>query len=218
MLGMTDESHIIRCIEYWDVERRRYPHYDHCAVLVAEDVTSRFLNVLGLLNGQIPMIAIQMNALKVGKQIVLDFVRVMDRFSLRRDDEAEAKLTSVDRDYWVKRSSAVILRIIDECLKIINEKANPRQNLNYNRYFIGLNDGIKSRNFVHFKPKKQFVHALAEVENKSAWTDRFEEQGISATAKEDGRYVSVTVRPTEFEKNKELLTELLLQAVDEYQR
>ena len=24
MLGATDESHIIRCIEYWDIERRRY--------------------------------------------------------------------------------------------------------------------------------------------------------------------------------------------------
>jgi hypothetical protein len=33
MLGATDESHIIRCIEYWDIERRRYPAYEHCAVL-----------------------------------------------------------------------------------------------------------------------------------------------------------------------------------------
>ena len=27
-LGRTDESHIIRTIEYWDVERKRYPQYD----------------------------------------------------------------------------------------------------------------------------------------------------------------------------------------------
>jgi L-alanine-DL-glutamate epimerase-like enolase superfamily enzyme len=40
MLGPTDESHIVRCIEYWDIERRRYPGYEHCAVLVAEDITS----------------------------------------------------------------------------------------------------------------------------------------------------------------------------------
>lgn len=31
-LGATDESHIIRTIEYWDLERKRYPQYDHCAV------------------------------------------------------------------------------------------------------------------------------------------------------------------------------------------
>ncbi|MEK6211104.1 MAG: hypothetical protein AABM64_12170 [Pseudomonadota bacterium] len=35
-LGKTDESHIIRAIEYWDIERKRYPQYDHCAVLVAD--------------------------------------------------------------------------------------------------------------------------------------------------------------------------------------
>src|ERR1700733_5905259 len=39
-LGATDESHIIRTIEYWDVERKRYPQYKHTAVIVAEDVTS----------------------------------------------------------------------------------------------------------------------------------------------------------------------------------
>jgi|GEM_PF-3382157 len=43
-LGKTDESHVIRTLEYWDVERKRYPQYEHCAVIVAEDITSRFLN------------------------------------------------------------------------------------------------------------------------------------------------------------------------------
>src|SRR4051812_48232680 len=31
-LGPVDESHIIRTIEYWDIERKRYPQYNHCAV------------------------------------------------------------------------------------------------------------------------------------------------------------------------------------------
>src|SRR5438132_844320 len=34
-LGSTDESHIIRTIEYWDIERKRYPQYDHSASLPA---------------------------------------------------------------------------------------------------------------------------------------------------------------------------------------
>src|SRR5687768_16353791 len=33
-LGPTDETHIIRTIEYWDLERRRYPQYDHVGVIV----------------------------------------------------------------------------------------------------------------------------------------------------------------------------------------
>ena len=32
-LGRTDESHIIRTIEYWDIERKRFPQYDHVAWL-----------------------------------------------------------------------------------------------------------------------------------------------------------------------------------------
>ena len=38
-LGRTDESHIIRTIEYWDIERNRYPQYEHVAVIVAEDIS-----------------------------------------------------------------------------------------------------------------------------------------------------------------------------------
>jgi hypothetical protein len=62
-LGKTDESHIFRTIEYWDLERKRYPQYDHVAVLIAEDITSRFLNIISLLNGFIPLVAIQLNAI-----------------------------------------------------------------------------------------------------------------------------------------------------------
>src|SRR6266516_2117274 len=43
ILGTVNESHIIRTIEYWDIERQRYPSFDHQAVIVAEEITSRFL-------------------------------------------------------------------------------------------------------------------------------------------------------------------------------
>ena len=56
MLGTLDESHIIRTIEYWDIERQRFPSYEHVAVIVAEEITSRFFNVIGLLNRAVPII------------------------------------------------------------------------------------------------------------------------------------------------------------------
>ena len=60
--SLAHQIHLIlsSTIEYWDIERKRYPQYDHCAVLVAEDITSRFLNVVSLFYGTIPLIAIQM--------------------------------------------------------------------------------------------------------------------------------------------------------------
>jgi hypothetical protein len=42
MLGALDETHIIRTIEYWDIERQRRPQFEHRAVIVAEDITARF--------------------------------------------------------------------------------------------------------------------------------------------------------------------------------
>ena len=76
-LGATDQSHIIRTIEYWDMEKRRYPKYNHVAVIVAEDITNRFLNVISLFNGAIPLIALQMCAMKTGDEISLNFVKVL---------------------------------------------------------------------------------------------------------------------------------------------
>jgi hypothetical protein len=54
-------------------------------VIVAEDITSRFLNVIGLFNGFIPLIALQMSALKFGDQISLVFTKVVDALPLARD-------------------------------------------------------------------------------------------------------------------------------------
>ena len=47
---------LIRTIEYWDIERQRRPQSDHRAVIVAENITSRFFNVLRLLNRSVPVI------------------------------------------------------------------------------------------------------------------------------------------------------------------
>ncbi len=55
MLGVLDESHIIRTIEYWDIERQRFPAYDHRAVIVAEEITARFFNIIRLLNRAVPI-------------------------------------------------------------------------------------------------------------------------------------------------------------------
>ena len=72
-LGATDPSHIIRTIEYWDTEKKRYPQYDHCAVIVAEEITGRFMNVISLFNGSIPLIALQVSAYKMGDDVSLAF-------------------------------------------------------------------------------------------------------------------------------------------------
>jgi len=98
-LGKVDESHIIRTIEYWDIERKRYPQYDHCAVIIAEDITSRFLNIVSIFNGFIPLIAIQMNVYKVKEDYFLLPTTVLDEMSLGLVEDEEIRETT-DRNYW----------------------------------------------------------------------------------------------------------------------
>jgi hypothetical protein len=176
MLGATDESHIIRCLEYWEAERKRYPQYDHCAVLVAEDITSRFLNVIGLFNGVIPIIACKMTALQVGDHLVLQFVTVMDERSLGEDDEGGYE-PPADRPYWEEKGSKASLAIADECFGILRELL-PLAELRYLRNYLGLAiDGI-ARNNVVMRPKREFVRVGVRTGQTEAWAEKLESAGL----------------------------------------
>ena len=96
-LGKIDESHIIRTIEYWDIERKRYPQYEHTAVIIAEEITSRFLNVISLFNGTIPLMAIQMSAVQLGDSVSLAFTTVLDQVRFGLVDEDEEVQEATDR-------------------------------------------------------------------------------------------------------------------------
>ena len=151
-LSKTDECHIFRTIEYWDLERKRYPHYDHVAVLIAEDITSRFLNIISLLNGFIPLVAIQLNAVQIGDQIALIFIVVLDqRLGLGPEEEEEQEVT--DRTYWEKRSSKTTVYMADEMLRLL-KTLDPELERKYNKFYISVSKDNKPFNFVIFRPKK----------------------------------------------------------------
>jgi predicted transport protein len=157
-LGATDEAHIIRTIEYWDIERKRYPQYEHCAVLIAEDITSRFLNVVALFNGAIPLIALQMQALRFGNNITLVFTKVMDELSRGLIDEDEdAESAPTDRAYWEKRGSAATVQLADDLMKVVRE-FDPTLDLKYNKFYIGLKKDGSPFNFLDFRPKKSSLN------------------------------------------------------------
>ena len=103
-LGSTDESHIIRTIEYWDIERKRHPEFEHIAVIVAEDITSRFFNVISLFNSAIPLIALKLTAIENSDGTVgLLFTRVLDL--VRKEPEEEPGATEVvGRNYWKNKT------------------------------------------------------------------------------------------------------------------
>ena len=211
-LGSTDESHIIRTIEYWDVERKRYPQYDHCAVIVAEDVTARFLNVISLFNGAVPLIAIQMNALKIGTQIALVFTTVLDELTLGLEEDDE-ELEVTDRAYWeTKRGTKETVALPDELLAMIHTFA-PGFELKYNKLYIGLAKDGQANNFVFFRAKKQHLRLEVRLKQSDEVQKMLDDAGLDVMDY-DKRWRRYRIRLTkeDIDKNQQFLTNLMKMA------
>ena len=211
-LGSTDESHIVRTIEYWDIERRRYPQYDHSAVIVAEDITSRFLNVIGLFNGFIPLIAIQMHALKAGDQVGLVFTKVLDHVGLGPVDEDEELHESTDRSYWEKRGSQRTVAVADHLLELA-KKLDPQLELKYNKFYIGLAKQGAPQNFVIFRPKKNFIRFEPRLPRSDETQERLESAGLDVMDYDErwGRY-RIRLTPEDLRKHATVLERVIADA------
>lgn len=216
-LGSTDESHIIRTIEYWDIERRRYPQYEHTAVIVAEDITSRFLNVISLFNGMIPLVAIQMKALKADNKVGLFFTTVVDQMPLGLVGDDEEVQEATDRAYWEQRGTKKTVAMADELLDLarIHDKT---LELKYNKFYIGLAKGGQPSNFLVFRPKKGFFRFEPRLKSTP------ETQEFLASANLDvmdydsrwGRY-RIRLQPGDVEKSRKVLTDIVAKAYAESQ-
>jgi hypothetical protein len=217
--GPTDPNHIIRCIEYWDLERRRYPGYEHVAVLIAENITTRFLNVISLLTGSIPIVAIQLDALSFQNHLLLHITQVLDQTELRIDDtEDDEGGGQADRIYWDNKAGATLMKVCDEVLQLIPQSSTAPQELNYLRGYIGLRANGVVNNFINFAPKpmKRIVHVRFRNSNAAQWKDRFDQVGIPAVAKRKG-HLQISVTPEEFNEQKLLIGELVSETVKEFE-
>ena len=161
-LGTTDETHIIRTIEYWDVERRRYPNYEHTAVLVAEEISSRFFNVIYLLGYNIPIIAIKATAHEINDSIGLSFTKVLDTRDLIATTEENEFSPPPDREYWLEYLSERQLKLAETAIREITD-GEP----NYTKSWISsrINGKRRSRmRFLNYKSKLYLIFMLRESE------------------------------------------------------
>lgn len=214
-LGKTDESHIIRTIEYWDIERKRYPQYEHTAVIIAEDMTSRFLNVISLFNGFIPLIAIQMQVLQVGEQVSLVFTKVLDEMQLGMVGEDEEGQEVTDRAYWEKRGSETTLAMADQLLSII-QSWDPSLEFKYNKFYVGLARKGQAFNFVTFRPQKSALRIEPRLEKSAAMEERLDVEGLDVMEYDTrwGRY-RIRLGKGDIKSHEEFITELLKTAYEE---
>lgn len=182
MLGSLDESHIIRTIEYWDIERQRYPAYDHRAVIVAEEITSRFFNVIRLLNRSVKLVALQLNVFSIDNSVVLHFTKVLDVSAETEDVEEGEGGEQVDRRYWERRAGATSLAVLDAVVAMIEKEIGPAR-VTYNKNHIAL--GTSGFNFCWFHPRKSTPHCHMRLRTGSDEREKIlrqlEDAGVSAT-------------------------------------
>jgi hypothetical protein len=152
MLGGTDESHIIRTIEYWDLEKRRYPQREHFAVLVAESVTRRFFNVIQLLSLSIPIIAVQANLIEAGGIKILHFTKVLDSYEEPEDEilSSGESTETYSEEAWFKKSPITVA-----CAKAffnVVKSTLPYPELKFFKFGLGIYMG--KRCYFWFKHKE----------------------------------------------------------------
>ena len=129
----------ISTIEYWDIERRKWPTRQHYPVLVAESITRRFFDVIQLLSLSIPMKALQVELLKIGNQLALNFVQVLDSYE---EPEEQETADVVDESYWVKHSpwTLDLARYFLEMLRPVF----PNLELNCVKSYVAIWDGKRN--------------------------------------------------------------------------
>lgn len=211
MLGAVDESHIIRTIEYWDVERQRYPNLEHRAVIVAEEITARFFNVIRLLNRAVPIIAIQLSAFRLGDEVVLQFTRVLDTYEFSAEPEEEDMAEQVDFAYWQKKASPETLGMVEAIRALVQtDKGDTR--MTYNKYHIAL--GTSGYNFAWFYPRKTLAHSHVNVkvgELRPELLKKLEDAGIQAENHRRDQ-IRLHVSTKDVQEHRSLISEVLTAA------
>ncbi len=207
MLGGTDESHIIRTIEYWDRERRKWPQREHYAVLVAESVTSRFFNVIQLISHSIPIIGIQANILDVDGKWALNFVKVLDTFESREDTTGEGR-EPADEEYW-RDKAAHALDIAESLESYAAEFVKGKTSIGYARNYIAVK--LRGHNLTSIlaradsKAKLKFRISPKDMDEAEEY---LEDNHMNYTRKESTNKIQFTVTKDWIERNKELLRKL----------
>ena len=206
MLGILDESHIIRTIEYWDIERRRYPTLEHRAVIVAEEITNRFFNIIGLMNKAIPIIAIQLNAFQFEDKLFLNFVKVLDLAETSEEEEQEIQ-DAVDRKYWESRSNPKSIELFDSLIGIVKTIDEPR--LTYNKGHIAV--GTSGQHFMWCHPRKgQYLFLVIRVgEDRDNIMTKFEELGIECTKGGRPTILKIKLTAKKYEESRKLVQEIV---------
>ncbi|MGE9010569.1 hypothetical protein ACO2JO_18445 [Leptospira interrogans] len=200
MLGETDETHIIRTIEYWDNEKRRWPQRQHFAVLVAEHINRRFFNVIHLLSHSIPIIAVQVAMLSINGKKSVFFTKVLDTYE-EVDDGTSIEAVRVTREDWARKARWT-LDAADALLNVTSSVLE-HPTLNYLKAYVAIT--VDGNNYMWFHKRTSnksilnFRMAQSLQDEAAALLDK---QNITYVRKT--KTIKITVDKEMVERNEDL--------------
>lgn len=110
----------------------------------------------------IPLIAIQLQTLRVGDGVALIFTKVLDELELGPDEPSDEPISRSRAD-WESRVPRAMLQIIDSIFEAV-KALDPSYELNYKKWFVGLARSGIANNFVHFRPKQKFLKVTFKLD------------------------------------------------------
>lgn len=126
------------------------------------------------------------------------------------EDEEVAEVT--DRAYWENRATKETVQLTDRLLEMLHT-FEPKANLKYNKFYIGLTVGNRSNNFVDFIPQKAAIRLELKMPRSDETDQLIKDSGID-TLGYDRNWGTYRLRlvPSDLEKHSAFLIDLMKKA------
>src|SRR5580704_11237617 len=206
MLGETDETHIIRTIEYWDNEKRKWPQRQHFAVLVAEHINRRFFNVIHLLSHSIPIIAVQVSMLIANGKKSVSFTKVLDTYEEIDDGTSLVEDRTYTREDWAKKAKAKWTLDAADALLNVTKSVFGDPVLNYLKYYIAITVGGSNYMWLHRRINKSLLTFRMAQSLQDEATGLLDAQNITYVRKT--KTIKITIDRDMIERNAEAFTRI----------
>ena len=137
----------------------------------------------------------------------LAFTKVIDRIELGTDEEEEFEVT--DRHYWEARSTTKMLKLVDSIFEDLGELVDGYE-MKYNKFYIGLaKDGV-AKNYLYFKPKKQYAYLFIKGNEDNEIDAALDDAGIDYSYINRGKNYRLKIKTfDEYKENRELILKLV---------
>lgn len=136
----------------------------------------------------------------------------MDRVTYASEDDEQFEVT--DRKYWENKSTPKMLKEMDSIFSDMQDIIGG-YSLKYNKFYIGMaKDGI-SKNFLMFRPKKNYIYLVFKGHDDSDLIQTAEENGIEITYKSRWKEYYLRIKDyNEYNKHKQFVESCVLSSME----